>query len=649
MRRGAVVGRARAVALVLTVVGVLAPALPAAAAGPGGAPDAAPDVVLVEPPSSRASRGGGGVGTATVPVAPRTAVDRRPAAERAEADPIRTLETELAAAGDAYDGFLVVVAEPGLTDHLRSLLTRGRLADALERGTARVRAVGGRVEGELDGLVTAVVADLTEAEARELALDPAVRWVSPNTLVTLDARRIATTASHLNGNLQLWNLAVADSAAADWAAAGAYYGLLDRSYIHSSDGTGVDVFIMDSGIDAANLDVAARIVPESEYPSGYYRIAGDTVDPDEDCNGHGTHVAGTVAGAASGVARRARLVPVKVFPDCDGSTSYANIIDGLTWISDRVGPTPTRPYVVNMSLGGPGSTALDTAVEALIGTAEAPRVTVVAAGGNDNVNVSGVSPARVASAITVGALGNLECANEACTAIAFYYDERAGYSNYGAGVDLMAPGSTTWSACAATNLLETVFDGNGNPVGSTQKACTAVTVDGVTYQLTSLDGTSMAAPFVAGLAARYLGERLAADGTVATPAAVRAALVSGALPNVLTQAYVSLGGSPNLVANARFLEPVPSAPDLPVVTACAGGAAASRLRQLPADGVGPFTWSVTAGTLPDGLSLSADGRLTGATTPASQIGTVTLEVTDPFGRSESGTFARSAFPAGCAD
>ena len=542
-----------------------------------------------------------------------------------------------------------MVGEGGLLDHLRSLLTRGRPADPLERGADRVRAVGGSVEGELDGLLTAVVADLTETEARTLALDPAVRWISPNALVSLGSRRVVTDAAHPNGNLVLWNLAVADSVAADWGAAGAaYYGVLDRSYLHSSDGSGVDVYVLDSGIDVANLDVAAQVVPEAEFlPTGYYRITGDTIDPDDDCNGHGTHVAGTVAGAASGIARRARLIPVKVFPDCERSTSYANIINGLSWVSDVIGAVPTRPAVVNMSLGGPASVALDEAVAALIGTVAAPRVTVIVAGGNENVNVSGVSPARVADAITVGALGNLECLNAECSSVAFYYDERASYSNYGVGVDIMAPGSNTWSACAATNRLTAVVDANGDVTGYVQKACSAVAIDGVTYQLTALNGTSMAAPFVAGLAARYLGDRLAADGAIATPAEVRAALVGGALTGVLTEAYISLGGSPNLVANARFLEPAPSAPPVPVVVACTGGAAASGLLQLPDEGVGPFTWSVTAGTLPDGLTLSTDGRITGSTTPATQIGTVTLQVEDPFGRTASATLGRSAFPAGC--
>ena len=623
------------------------PAAPVAAQVPG--PDPALDAVLAGPFRAR-GRSPDGPGTAGVPIAPVPIRpgDARPASERAEADPLATLEAELAAVGDAYDGFLVVVADVGLLDHLRSLLTTGRLADPLERGAERVAAVGGRVERDIDGLVTAVVADLTVDEARRLAVDPAVRWISPNATVGGVTRRVSTSATHTSGNLVLWNLAVADSVADDWGAA-SYYGLLDRSYVHSSDGAGVDVFVVDSGIDVANSDVADRVVPESEYADGYYRIDGDSVEPDADCNGHGTHVAGTIAGAASGIARRARVVPVKVFAECDRSGSYSGIIDALTWIGDQVGPTPTRPYVVNMSLGGPANSAFEAAVEALIGTEASPRVAVVVAGGNENVNVNLVAPARVPDAITVGALGNAECANESCTAINFYYDERATYSNYGAGVDLMAPGSNTWSACAASNLLTAVFDGNGDVIGYTQKECSDVTIDGTTYQLTALNGTSMAAPYVAGLAARYLGDRFDADGTVATPTEVRAALVGGAHSDVLSEAFVSLGGSPNLVANARFLEPAPSAPGVPVITACTGGAAASDLSQLPAEGVGPFTWSVTSGSLPTGLTLSADGRLTGSTTPSTQTGTVTLQVEDPFGRTASATFSRSAFPAGCSD
>lgn len=649
MRRGVVSGRASAAALALAIVVSAAP--PALAAGDDATRDAAPAGAL--PGSLGIGRAASEVGAPLrrTPAAGEEPGDEEPgdaaptAAERAESDPVATLEAGLAAAGDGYDGFIVVVEDVGILDHVRSLLTRGRPADALDRGGEAVEAIGGRVERNLDGLLRAVVADLTVAEARALALDPAVRWISPNALVTLGSRRIVTDASHAFGNLFLWNLAVSDSAAADWAYLD--YTALDRSYRFSSEGAGVDVFIVDSGIDAANVDIAARVVPSTEYSGGYFRISTDTVAPDADCNGHGTHVAGTVAGAASGIARGARVVPVKVFPDCARTTGYDNIIDGLSWIATQVAAAPERAYVVNMSLGGGASATLDAAVEALIGTDAEPGVTVVVAAGNDNIAVSLVSPARVADAITVGALGTTYCANQACDSTLLVHNERANYSNYGAGIDVMAPGTTTWSACAASNLLGAEFDTDGNFVRSIQKDCTAVVLDGVTYQLTAINGTSMAAPLVAGLAARYLGEEFAADGTIATPAQVRAAIVGGGIAGVLTEVNRSLGSSPNLVANTRFLEPTPTSPRVPVVTACSGGAASSGLLQLPDEGVGPFTWSVTAGTLPDGLTLSADGRITGSTTPATQVGTVTLQVEDPFGRTSSATFGRSAFPAGC--
>jgi hypothetical protein len=159
----------------------------------------------------------------------------------------------------------------------------------------------------------------------------------------------------------------------------------------------------------------------------------------------------------------------------------------------------------------------------------------------------------------------------------------------------------------------------------------------------------MAAPFVAGLAARLLGDRFSADGTVLTPFEVRDAVVAGAFEGVLDTTFVSLGGSPNRVANARFLEPEPGGITLPVVTACSGGIEASRLLPLPASGAGPFLWEVTSGTLPDGLSLSQDGRITGSALEGIALGSVTLRITDPFGRSASETFARSDFPPGCPD
>lgn len=580
----------------------------------------------------------------------------RGAAERASADPYATFDEELAAAGSDYDGFIVVLAEPTLLDQIRSLLTLGRPVDVIARGARRVADAGGEVTADLEGLLTAVVADLTPAEARALIVDPAVRWVSPNALVTLDARRVAVTSSHTFTDFFLWGLAVLDSRSSAWldpddVAYLTYAGVRDRSYRYSSDGAGVDVFVVDSGVKASHPDLSGRVVAAAEYPAiagssfsaGYFRantLSGpDPVLGDDDCNGHGTHVAATVGGSYLGVARSARIVPVKVFPGCGRSAPFSTIIEGLDWIREKVTAAPDRPYVVNMSLGGGANSALDAAVEALI---DLPvdggvGVTVVVAAGNDNISASLVSPARVADAITVGALGNAEAATGDCSGICFYHGERAGYSNHGSTVDIMAPGSVTFSACVTPNAQ------GGTEAAPATSDCQTVTVDGVAIPVTPLNGTSMAAPHVAGLAARIVGDRFAADGTILTPAQVWSAIQSSALPDVLDETYVSLVGSPDLTLNSLGVEPLPTDLQLPAVVACFGSSGPSS--QLISGGVAPLSWSVTAGALPPTLELSSAGRLTGSASLTS--GSVTLQVTDVFGRSVSRVFLTTSLPLGC--
>jgi subtilisin family serine protease len=201
----------------------------------------------------------------------------------------------------------------------------------------------------------------------------------------------------------------------------------------------------------------------------------------EDCNGHGTHVAGTVAGSTLGVAPGASVVAVRVL-DCAGSGSVSGVVAGIDWaINDHT----TRPAVMNLSIGAPESTALENAVD----RAYADGITVVAAAGNSNVDACTTSPAgNKVSALTVGA-----------TTIS---DIRASYSNFGDCLDMFAPGSSIVSA------------------GISSATATA-----------TLSGTSMAAPHVAGAAARYLS-------TVpsAAPSAVMAAMIGDTTPNVVTSA-----------------------------------------------------------------------------------------------------------------
>jgi len=256
----------------------------------------------------------------------------------------------------------------------------------------------------------------------------------------------------------------------------------DSLYNYQYTGAGVTAFIIDTGIRADHVEFAGRIFPAE----GYSAIADG--NGTGDCNGHGTHVAGTVGGTSFGVAKQVSLVPVRVL-DCAGSGSYSGVIAGIDFAAN----SPRRPAVANMSLGGTRSAAVNAAVAGAV----AKGVNFVVAAGNDNVDACNASPASEPSAITVGATTST--------------DARASYSNWGTCLDVFAPGSSITSAWST---------------GSTAT--------------NTISGTSMATPHVTGIAA------LAAQANPgATPAAI-AALVSGsATPNKISGAGT---GSVNLLA-----------------------------------------------------------------------------------------------------
>ena len=222
---------------------------------------------------------------------------------------------------------------------------------------------------------------------------------------------------------------------------------LTKNYSYTSTGSTVgstvNVYVVDTGINSTSQDFNGRVLP------GWSGIDGSTAD----CNGHGTHVSGTIGGTTYGVAKEVKLIPVRVF-NCSGSTTNTVIISGLDWIVNNHG---TEKAVVNMSLGGGASSVLDTAVNSLIGDG----VVVVVAAGNSKRDACNSSPARVPGAITVAASDST--------------DTFASYSNYGSCVDIIAPGSNIksnwWTSSTATNTIS---------------------------------GTSMASPHVAGSVARYL-------------------------------------------------------------------------------------------------------------------------------------------------
>jgi subtilisin family serine protease len=334
---------------------------------------------------------------------------------------------------------------------------------------------------------------------------------------------------------------------------------LSSSYTYLDDGAGVTAYVIDSGVLAEHTDLGGRV------RSGYTSISDGRGT--SDCNGHGTHVAGTVAGTRAGVAKAVRPVAVRVL-DCTGSGATSGVIAGLDWAAGD--HAPGTPAVANLSLGGPANANLDAAVQGLINDG----VTVVAAAGNENVDACTSSPARAGAALTVGATDR--------------NDARASFSNYGTCVDLFAPG-----------------------VGISSDWYTSTTATA------SLSGTSMAAPHVAGVAALLLSSQPAL-----TPAQVAEQLRSWATTDVVGNPG---SGSPN-----RLLH-LPNAPTPTPVGLTDPGAqtgttgAAARLQLSATGGAAPYTWAATG--LPPGLSLDpATGLVTGTpTTAGTYQATVTVE------------------------
>ena len=274
----------------------------------------------------------------------------------------------------------------------------------------------------------------------------------------------------------------------------------------SGDGTGVNVHVVDTGIRVTHAEFGGRAFIARDY-------VGDDNDGD-DCHGHGTHVAGTIGGATYGVAKNATLWAHRVL-DCQGRGSTSALIAAVDAITQDM---THRPAVVNISLAAPASLALDAAIRRSISAG----VTYVVAAGNGNVDSAGLSPARIADAITVGAT----------TAD----DRRASFSNYGTAVDLFAPGESIVSAAIAND--------------------TAVT---------TMSGTSMASAHVAGAAALLLG-----NYPHAPPADVHSALIAAASTGVLTE--VGAGSPDRLLYSEVSEENASEAPEEDALEAREGDA-----------------------------------------------------------------------------
>lgn len=252
-------------------------------------------------------------------------------------------------------------------------------------------------------------------------------------------------------------------------------------------GSGVTVFILDTGIYCGNNDFTSKSI--GTCTCGFNQFGACSSDTDG--NGHGTHCASTAAGATYGVAKNADLVSVKVLSDI-GSGSTSGVVNGIDYTA---GAGKNIPAVGSMSLGGGASTALDAAVNSCTSSG----TQIIAAAGNDNSNACNYSPARASGALTVGSTTNS--------------DTRSSFSNYGTCVDIFAPGSSI----------------------------TAAWINGPS-STTTISGTSMACPHVAGIAAKMLSVNPGLTTNQLT-----ANVLSAGTSNTLSNVGI---GSPNLMSYA---------------------------------------------------------------------------------------------------
>ncbi|MFG2056408.1 S8 family serine peptidase [Micromonospora sp. NPDC048930] len=390
--------------------------------------------------------------------------------------------------------------------------------------------------------------------AARIAADPAVSYVEQNHTIT-----IAGTQT----NPPSWGLDRIDQRNLP----------LDNSYTYPNTASNVHAYVIDTGILFGHNDFGGRAV------SGFDAVDGGSAD---DCNGHGTHVSGTVGGSSYGVAKGVQLVGVRVL-NCQGSGTTAQVVSGIDWVTANA----VKPAVANMSLGGSADTAIDNAVTNSINSG----VTYAVAAGNGDIfgnrqNACNYSPARVGSAITVGATQNNDAA--------------ASFSNYGTCVDILAPGVNITSAWYTSNSATN-----------------------------TISGTSMASPHVAGVAALVL-----ASNPSWSPQQVRDYLVNNATPNVVTNVGT---GTPNRLLYVVNGSTPPPTNDFSVSVSPTSGSTA------PGGSVTATVNTATTSGSAQSVSLSASGLPSGASAsfnPATVTsgGSSTLTITTSAG-TPPGTYA----------
>lgn len=377
-----------------------------------------------------------------------------------------TQASELRTAKQPIEGrYIVVLKEDVATLGQRdqgNQFAQGNPVASVAQSMARLH--GARVHNAFSHVLPGFVVEADENALVGLLLDERVAYVEEDGIVSINATQ----------NNATWGLDRVDQRDRP----------LNGSYTYNTTASNVHMYVIDTGVRGSHSEFSGRM------GNGYSAINDGRGW--NDCNGHGTHVAGTAAGSVYGVAKGATVHAVRVL-DCRGSGSNSGVIAGMDWVAANA----QFPAVANMSLGGGASTATDNAVANMRNSG----VTVVVAAGNENQNACNVSPARSSAAITVGSTTSS--------------DTRSSFSNYGSCVDIFAPGSSITSAWHTSNSA--------------------------TH---TINGTSMASPHVAGIAALYLS-----GNTGASPAQVANAIINNASSGRLS----GIGsGSPNRLAYSLF-------------------------------------------------------------------------------------------------